>query len=97
LANHKSAIKRIRTNERKRTRNRIYQSRTRTQVKKARVAIEGQSLEAAIEETRNAISLLDKAADKGIIHKRNAARRKSRMMKRLNALQAQQNGEEAEA
>jgi small subunit ribosomal protein S20 len=90
LANHKSSIKRIRTNERKHNRNRIYRSRTRTQVKKARTAIENQSLEEAIEETRTAISLLDKAADKGIIHQRNAARRKSRLMKQLNELKAQQ-------
>lgn len=96
MANHKSAIKRIRTNERKRIRNRVYRSRTRTQVKKARVAIEDQELNEAIEETRNAISMLDKAADKGIIHKRNAARRKSRLMRRLNELQAEAAGAAAD-
>lgn len=94
MANHKSAIKRIRSNERKRVRNRMYRSRTRTQIKKARIAIaENNDVEKAIIETRNAISLLDKAASKGIIHKRNAARRKSRLMKRLNDLQASQTAE----
>ncbi len=89
MANHKSAIKRIRTNERKRLRNRAYHSRTRTQIKKARVAIETENVEDAVEQTREAIRLLDKAANKGVIHKRNAARRKSRLMRQLNALQVQ--------
>lgn len=89
MANHKSALKRIRSSERKRVRNRIYISRTRTEVKKARVAIQKGDGEAAAEQTRAAISQLDKAAVKGIIHKRNAARRKSRLMRQLNALQAQ--------
>lgn len=87
MANHKSALKRIRSSARKREQNRTYQSKTRTQVKKALTVIEAGNNEAAIAETRKAIALLDKAADKGIIHKRNAARRKSRLMKRLNNLE----------
>lgn len=90
MANHKSALKRIRSSEKKRVHNKQYRSQTRTQVKKARLSIEAGSVEAAIAETKAAISQLDKAADKGIIHKNNAARRKSRLMKRLNELQAQQ-------
>lgn len=89
MANHKSAIKRIRSNERKRIRNRVYTSRTRTQVKTARLAINSDDKEKAIAETREAIRLLDKSADKGIIHANNAARRKSRLMKQLNALLAE--------
>ena len=89
MANHKSAIKRIRSNERKRVRNQIYRSRTRTEIKKARYAIEDGNKEEAIAQTREAIALLDKSANKGIIHKRNAARRKSRLMKELNALLAE--------
>lgn len=89
MANHKSAIKRIRSNERKRIRNRVYNARTRTQVKKARVAIHGSDKDQAIAETREAIRLLDKSANKGIIHPNNAARRKGRLMNHLNALLAE--------
>ena len=90
MANHKSAIKRIRSNERKRIRNRVYTTRTRSQVKKASLVIaESTDKDQAIVETREAIRLLDKSANKGIIHKNNAARRKGRLMKRLNALLAE--------
>lgn len=71
-------------------RNRVYKSQTRTAVKKARVAVNtGADLETAITETRLAVSQLDKAAAKGIIHKNTAARTKSRLMKKLAALEAQ--------
>lgn len=83
LANHKSAIKRIRSNERKRQRNRVWRSRTRTEIKKARKFIESNSLEEARKATLEAIRTLDKAANKGVLHPNNAARRKSRLMKRL--------------
>ena len=86
MANHKSAIKRIRTNERKRIRNRLVVSRTRTEVKKARLAL-ASTPESAREATLQAIRVLDKAATKGVIHKNTAARRKSRLMKSLHALE----------
>jgi small subunit ribosomal protein S20 len=86
LANTKSAKKRIRTNERKHQRNLVYRSRVKTMVKKAEQSIfSGTPDEATI---REAISTLDKAAVKGIIHKNNAARRKSRLMKKLNTATA---------
>ncbi len=88
MANHKSAIKRIRTSERRRVRNRVFISRARTEVKQARTAIAGSDLTAAREAVLTAIRVLDKAANKGILHKNNAARRKSRLMKRLAALEA---------
>jgi small subunit ribosomal protein S20 len=82
LANTKSAEKRIRSNERKRVRNQMYRSRVKTMIRKAEQLIfGGQPGEDAV---REAISTLDKAAGKGIIHKNNAARRKSRLMKKLN-------------
>ena len=84
MAHTKSALKRIRSSERKRLRNRRVRSATRTQIKKARRFIEAGQLEEAMEATRKAVSLLDKAAEKGIIHRRNAARRKSRLMRALN-------------
>jgi len=89
VAHTKSALKRIRSSERKRLRNRRVRSATRTQIKKARRLIEAGQIEEAIEATRRAISLLDKAAEKGVIHRRNAARRKSRLMRALHKAQQQ--------
>jgi small subunit ribosomal protein S20 len=90
MANHKSALKRIRQNEKRRIHNRIYRTRARTLVKQARAAItEGSDLEAAREATRVAIRDLDMAASRGTIHPNNAARRKSRLMKQLAALETQ--------
>jgi small subunit ribosomal protein S20 len=83
LANLRSAIKRIRSNERKRVRNRIIRSRARSAVGTAKTAAK-ESKEAAI---RTAIRELDLAASKGVIHKNNAARRKSRLLRELNSLQ----------
>lgn len=86
MANIKSAIKRNKQNEKRRVKNRIYRGKARTFVQKARTAIDGGDVEASKAATMNAISALDKAAQKGVIHKNNAARRKSRLMKRLSAL-----------
>ena len=88
MANHKSAIKRIRTSERRRVRNRVFISRARTEIKKARTEIENSDLPAARESVLAAIRTLDKAANKGILHPNNAARRKSRLMKHLRTLEA---------
>ena len=88
MATHKSAIKRIRQNEKRRFHNRHYRNRARTLVKQARAAIEGGNLEEAQEATRIAVRDLDKLASRGVVHKRNAARRKSRLMRQLAKLQA---------
>ena len=90
MANHKSALKRIRSNERKRVRNRIVRTSVRTEVKKARQSLDAGNVESALLTTREAVRALDKAAVKGVIHPNNAARRKSRLMKRLAQLEAQQ-------
>lgn len=87
MANTKSAIKRARQNPKRRARNRVVRSSTRTYIKKARTLIEGEDAALAAEAVREAVSALDKAAQKGVIHRNNAARRKSRLMKRLNAMQ----------
>ncbi|GAB4211924.1 MAG: 30S ribosomal protein S20 [Roseiflexaceae bacterium] len=84
MANTKSAQKRIRANEHRRLRNQSYRSRARTMVKKAEQQIV-KNVQLSEEAVREAISTLDKAAVKGIIHKNNAARRKSRLMKKLLA------------
>jgi small subunit ribosomal protein S20 len=86
LANIKSQIKRNRQNEKRRIRNRIFRGRARTFVARARTAMDNQTPEAR-EVVIEAISALDKAAEKGVLHKNNAARRKSRLMKRLAALE----------
>lgn len=83
MANTKSAIKRIRQNEKRRLRNRMVKSQTRTYIKKAIKVMESKDSEAAKAAALAAIKALDKAAEKGILHKNNAARRKSRLMKRL--------------
>ncbi len=83
MANIKSQIKRIRTNELARQRNKAVKSEIRTRVKNA-VAAAGTDAEA--EALRLAIKRLDSAASKGVIHKNQAANRKSGLMKRLNEL-----------
>ena len=86
MANTKSSEKRIRSNERKHLRNQMYRSRVKTMIRKAEEAIfGGQPTDEAI---RLAMSTLDKAAVKGIIHKNNAARRKSRLAQKLTKYQA---------
>ena len=87
MANHKSALKRIRQNEKRRLHNRTYRSRTRTLIKNARTAIESGKVDEAREATRIAVRDLDKLATRGVVHKRNAARRKGRLMKQLAALE----------
>jgi small subunit ribosomal protein S20 len=83
LANIKSALKRNKQNEKRRVRNRIYRGTARTLVRKARFSIEQGETQPAEESVKAAISALDKAAQKGVVHKNNAARRKSRLIKQL--------------
>lgn len=85
MANTASAKKRIRSSERKRERNRAFRASARTYVKRSRTLMEQGDMEAAEEAARMACSTLDKAARKGVLHPQNAARRKSRLMKALNA------------
>ena len=86
MANIKSQIKRNRQNEKRRVQNRIFRGRARTFVAKARTALEsgtGEETQAAV---LQAVVELDRAVTKGVLHKNNAARRKSRLMKRLAGL-----------
>ena len=83
MANTASAKKHARQNERRQARNRTYRASARTYIKKAhKLAHEG-NLNEAEQAAREAYSTLDKAARKGILHPRNAARRKSRLMAAL--------------
>ena len=84
MANSRSAKKRVRVNERRRLRNQAYRSATRTLVRKAERAIEVGISEETATTLGDAISKLDKAANKGIIHRNAAARKKSRLMARFN-------------
>ena len=87
MANIKSQIKRNRQNIKKRTRNRFFRGAARTAVKQAREVIDSGKKKNAVESVKMAISVLDKTAEKGVIHKNNAARRKSRLMKKLASLE----------
>lgn len=86
MANNKQSKKRILINETKRVRNRPYRSAARTFVKKAEVAIKAGDQTAASSAVGEALSMLDRVASKGIIHRNNAARRKSRLMKKFNVM-----------
>ena len=84
MANTRSAMKQIRSSARKREHNRVFRSRARTLVNKTRRLVAEGKIEEAREAAQLAIVALDKAAQKGVIHKNKAARSKSRLMKRLN-------------
>jgi small subunit ribosomal protein S20 len=84
VANIKSQIKRNLQNEKRRVRNQAVRSELKTRVKRATTAAE-QGADDVTELTQAAVKKLDKAATKGVIHKNQAARRKSRLMKRINA------------
>ncbi len=84
MANIKSQIKRNRQNEKNRVRNCTFRGAARTAITAAREALSENAPETK-EAVLKAISTLDKAAEKGVIHKNNASRRKGRLMKRLAA------------
>ncbi len=87
MANTKSAKKRIRQTEKRTAHNRLYRSTARTHVRKVRRLIAEGNLDAAQEVANLAYATLDKAARRNIIHPRNAARRKGRLMAALAAAQ----------
>jgi small subunit ribosomal protein S20 len=86
LANHKSAIKRARQSEERRVRNRSRKTRMKTAIKKLEEAITSRSSEVALEKLKEAISIIDKTASKGVIHRNMASRKISRLSKKVNAL-----------
>ena len=87
MANIKSQIKRIKQNEKARQRNKAVKSELRTYVRKFREAAEAGDVEEATVALRVASRKLDKAVSKGVIHKNQAANRKSAIAKRLTELQ----------
>jgi small subunit ribosomal protein S20 len=88
LPHSKQAQKQARNSEKRRLRNRAVRSRTKTFVTRAERLVFAGEMEPARAAVVESISALDKAAEKGIIHPNNAARRKSRLMKKLNRAQA---------
>ena len=88
MANIKSQIKRNRQNEKQRIRNRNFRQFARTAVNQARTALNENTPDDTKAAVLTAISALDQAAERGVIHKNNAARRKGRLMKRLASFEA---------
>lgn len=90
MANIKSAIKRMRQDSKRRLRNASIKSTLKTAVKNVIVTIENTSAEDANIALKKAASLIDRAATKGVIHKKNAARKKSRLASKVNKLKTEQ-------
>lgn len=84
MANHPSALKRIRQNEKKRLRNMSYKSKVKTALKKYLAAAEAQAQESS-ELLRSAVSLLDKGVSKGIFHANTVSRTVARLSRKLPA------------
>ena len=88
MANHKSALKRARQNEERRMRNKSTKTRIKNIVKDVRLDVSENSKESALTKLDTAKSIIDKAAKKGVIHKKTASRKISRLSKTVNAVSA---------
>jgi small subunit ribosomal protein S20 len=88
LADHKSAIKRARQNEKRRLRNKARKTRIKKIVKGVRLAVSEKSKEAALDDLNTAKSIIDKAAKKGVIHNKTASRKISRLSRLVNTISA---------
>jgi len=88
LANHKSAVKRDRQSKARRERNIAAKSMVKTQVKSVLAAVEKKDKENSAKAFKETVPAVAKAAAKGLIHKKNASRKISRLTKKVNALQA---------
>ncbi|PID56035.1 30S ribosomal protein S20 [candidate division KSB3 bacterium] len=88
MANHKSALKKIKQDKIRQMRNKAYKTRLKNVVKNVETALSDANKEAAQAALQEAISTLDRVASKGVIHKNKAARKKSRLTKKVNALLA---------
>lgn len=86
MANHKSALKRVRQNENRRLRNKILKTKTKNVIKELKKAVNEESREKVLSSLDLAKSVIDKAAKKGALHKRTAARKISRITKMVNKI-----------
>ena len=84
MANHKSAEKRMRQNAKRKEINRSNRSKLRTSIKKLRTAVAASDKSASTELLFPTVSLIDKAVNKGVLHRNTAARYKSRLTKHVN-------------
>ena len=88
MANHKSALKRARQNEVKRIRNKGYKTRVKKAVKEVRTALADDSVDQAKKSFVKTVSIIQKAASKGVIHRNQASRKISRLATQINQLTA---------
>jgi small subunit ribosomal protein S20 len=88
MPNHKSAEKRMRQNEKRRQINRSSRSRLRTEIKRLRAAIDAGTKDGITETHASTVSAIDKAVNKGVLHRNAAARYKSRLTAHVNELNA---------
>jgi len=88
LANHKSAIKRNRQNEKRSDRNRGLRTQVKSHIKKVLTAVEGKNTEEAQKSLREAETIIAKVASKGVLHSRAASRKISGLAKKVNQLSA---------
>ena len=86
MANHKSAIKRARQSEERRVRNRSCKTRIKNVIRGLDEALTAKASEKSAEELKKAVSVIGVAAARGVIHKNTAARKISRLTRRVNAL-----------
>ena len=89
LAHHKSAIKRVRTNEERRLRNKANRTRVRNEIKNFRALLAGGDTDEAQRRFPGVVSRIQQSATKGVFHKRCAARRVARLARALNRASAQ--------
>jgi len=89
VPNHKSALKRMRQNEKRRLRNKSYKTRVKNIIKKVKFFVEKKDIENATKTLSEAVSLIQKVAGKGIIHKNNASRKISKLTRLVNNLRAE--------
>jgi len=88
LANHKSAIKRNRQNEKRYIRNKVYRTQLKNATKKVLAGVEAKDKKGAEAELKGAVKIISKVASKGVIHKRSAARKISGLAKKVHQLSA---------
>ncbi|MBN1277295.1 MAG: 30S ribosomal protein S20 [Deltaproteobacteria bacterium] len=86
MANHKSALKRAKQSEVKRLRNKSYKTRVKNSVKEVKTAVTNNSSEQANKTLVKAVSIIQKTSSKGIIHKKQAARKISRLARQVNSI-----------
>jgi small subunit ribosomal protein S20 len=86
LATHKSALKRAKQNEVKRLRNMSYKTRVKKAVKEVRDAVASNSEDQARESLQKAVSTIQKTASKGVIHRKKASRKISRIARQVNQI-----------